>query len=184
MTRLADAFGGVARRPGARRAAGIAAGAASLALLGASSGDGRGRPASAAAPTLVVLVTVDQLRADYLDRFAPQLRGGLARLAAGGAYFREAHHDHAIPETAPGHATLLSGRFPGSTGIIANEVGVDDPGAPLVGGRTGDGASPRRFRGTTLADWLRERDSRSRAVGISAKARSAILPLGRARGEA
>jgi predicted AlkP superfamily pyrophosphatase or phosphodiesterase len=127
---------------------------------------------------------VDQFRADYLDRFAPQLRGGLARLVTGGANFVDAYHDHAIPETAPGHATLLSGRFPRSTGIIANEVGVDDPGAPLVGGAAGDGASPRRFRGTTLADWLRARDSRSRAVGISSKARSAILPLGRARGEA
>ena len=131
-----------------------------------------------------MLVTVDQLRADYLDRFAPQLRGGLARLAAGGAYFRDAYHDHAIPETAPGHATLLSGRFPRSTGILANEIGVDDPEAPLLGSESGGGASPRRFRGTTLADWLHARDSRSRAVGISAKARSAILPLGRARGEA
>ena len=59
---------------------------------------------------VVVLVTVDQLRADYLDRFAPRLQGGLARLAAGGARFTDAHHDHAIPETVPGHATLLSGR--------------------------------------------------------------------------
>src|SRR5918998_501104 len=98
----------------------------------------------APAPTLVVVVTVDQLRADYLDRFAPQLRGGLARLAAGGAYFRDAYHDHAITETAPGHATLLSGRFPRSTGILANAIGVDDPDAPLVGGASGDGASPRR----------------------------------------
>src|SRR5688500_14611531 len=69
---------------------------------------------AAAAPSLVVLITVDQLRGDYLDRFGPQLNRGLARLARGGAWFSNAHHDHAITETAPGHATLLSGRFPRS----------------------------------------------------------------------
>ncbi|MDQ3673737.1 MAG: alkaline phosphatase family protein, partial [Gemmatimonadota bacterium] len=60
----------------------------------------------AAPPSLVVLITVDQLRGDYLDRFASQLKGGFGRLARGGAWFTNAHHDHAITETAPGHATL------------------------------------------------------------------------------
>ncbi|MFL5580810.1 MAG: alkaline phosphatase family protein [Gemmatimonadaceae bacterium] len=172
-------------RRAARRAA-LAACAASLVTLGAARAGTRERPAEpvgAPAPTLVVMVTIDQFRADYLERFGPQLTGGLARLVSGGAYFRQAYHDHAITETAPGHATLLSGRFPRSTGIIANELGVDDPQSPLVGG-AGVGASPRRFRGSGLADWLHDRDRRSRAVGISAKARSAILPLGRLRGEA
>ena len=31
-------------------------------------------------PTLVVLVTIDQFRADYLDRFGPQMTGGIARM--------------------------------------------------------------------------------------------------------
>jgi arylsulfatase A-like enzyme len=44
------------------------------------------------------------------------MTGGIARLMRGGAVFTDAHHDHAITETAPGHATLLSGRFPRSTG--------------------------------------------------------------------
>ena len=59
-------------------------------------------------PTLVVLITVDQLRNDYLERFAGQLSGGLGRLSRSGAWFTNAHHDHAITETAPGHATLLA----------------------------------------------------------------------------
>src|SRR5205807_5781702 len=83
-------------------------------------------------PSLIVLITIDQFRADYLDRFAPQLHGGLARLTQRSAWFTNAHHDHAITETAPGHATLLSGRFPRSTGIVANRVGVIDDSAPLV----------------------------------------------------
>jgi predicted AlkP superfamily pyrophosphatase or phosphodiesterase len=133
-------------------------------------------------PTLVVLVTVDQMRGDYLDRFAPQLRGGLARLARGGAWYANAHHDHAITETAPGHATLLSGRFPRSTGIMMNSIGVADSLAPLVTGQ-GWGASPRRFAGTTLVDWLHTDDARSRALSVSMKDRGAILPVGRSKSE-
>ena len=134
-----------------------------------------------ARPSLIVLITVDQMRADYLDRFGPQLNGGLARLVRGGARFTNAHHDHAITETAPGHATLLAGRFPRSTNIWSNWAGVEDSGAPLIGTAIERGASPARFRGTTLVDWLRAGDPRTRALSVSAKDRSAILPVGRAR---
>ena len=138
-------------------------------------------PRVATAPSLIVLITVDQFRADYLDRFAPQLHGGLSRLAHGGAWFTNAHHDHAITETAPGHATLLSGRFPRSTGIMANRIGVDDEASPILGASASGGASPRRFLGTTLVDWLHARDPRSRALSVSMKDRGAILPVGKSR---
>jgi predicted AlkP superfamily pyrophosphatase or phosphodiesterase len=120
------------------------------------------------------------MRADYLDRFASQFTGGLARLTRGGAVFTNAHHDHAITETAPGHSVMLSGRFPRGTGIVMNSLGVPDTTTPLVGGG-GPGASPARFRGTTLVDWLHDKDSRSRALSISRKDRSAILPIGKSR---
>ena len=144
------------------------------------------RPAPATAapprpvPTLVVFFTVDQMRPDYLSRFESQLQGGLARLYHHGAVFTEAYQDHAITETAPGHASTLSGRFPRSTGIVTNNTGVGDPQAPLIGS-TGPGASPFRFRGSTLTDWLRSRDARTRALSVSRKDRGAILPLGRAK---
>jgi predicted AlkP superfamily pyrophosphatase or phosphodiesterase len=134
-------------------------------------------------PSLVVLITVDQLRGDYLDRFGDQLNGGLARVARGGAWFSNAHQDHAITETAPGHASLLSGRFPRSTGIMANRIGVYDDAAPVIGATGPAGASPHRFQGTTLVDWLRLRDSRSRILSVSMKDRGAILPVGRSRAE-
>lgn len=130
-------------------------------------------------PYLIVLITVDQFREGYLEKFGPQLTGGLARLTRGGAWFTNAHHDHAITETAPGHATLLAGRFPRSTGIMANRLGVEDPAAPLLGEPTGLGASPKRFQGTTLVDWLRAKDPGSRALSVSMKDRGAILPVGR-----
>src|SRR5213078_3838914 len=84
-------------------------------------------------PRLVVVITVDQLRPDYLERYRPQLRGGFAMLLKQGAVFTEVYHDHAITETAPGHATILSGRWPAHTGIIRNLAGVGDSTAPLVG---------------------------------------------------
>ncbi|MCO4100431.1 MAG: sulfatase-like hydrolase/transferase [Gemmatimonas sp.] len=134
-------------------------------------------------PSLVVLITIDQFRADYLERYGAQLTGGIARLAHGGARFADAHHDHAITETAPGHATLLSGRFPRSTGIMMNAIGVDDPSAPLVAGGYGPGASPTRFRGTTLVDWMTAADKRSRTLSVSMKDRGAILPVGRSKAD-
>jgi len=131
-------------------------------------------------PTLVVQLTVDQLRPDYFARFAHQLTGGLGRLYRQGAFFTNATHDHATTETAPGHATLWSGRFPAHTGVVLNEIGVSDPQSPLLFGR-GGGASPYRFRGSAYFDWVRARNQFSRALSVSRKDRGAILPLGRAK---
>lgn len=131
-------------------------------------------------PTLVVFLTVDQLRPDYLDRWAPQLTGGLGRLSRNGAFFTNAFHDHAVTETAPGHSVVMSGRYPRSTGILRNTAGVEDPQAPLLTSRDWP-ASPYRFRGSVLMDWLRTRDPRSRGLSISRKDRGAILPMGRAK---
>lgn len=133
-------------------------------------------------PQLVVFLTIDQLRPDYFQRFENQLTGGLGKLAREGAVFLNGFQDHANTETAPGHASTMSGRFPRSTGIVANSAGVEDRQAPLVGDR-GQGASPFRFRGTTLIDWMRIRNPATRALSVSRKDRGAILPLGRAHQE-
>jgi type I phosphodiesterase/nucleotide pyrophosphatase len=138
--------------------------------------------ANAAPPHLLVLVTVDQLRGDYLERYRGQWRGAFARMLTRGAVFPNARQAHAITETAPGHSTLLSGRNPAHNGIPSNHFGVPDRASPLVGVSSGNGASPRRFRGSTLVDWLRARDSDSRFLSISGKDRGAILPIGSSRG--
>ncbi len=140
-------------------------------------------PAQPVVPQLVVLITIDQFRGDYLERYPGQLTGGLARLARNGARFDNAHHDHAITETAPGHATLLSGRFPRSTGIMLNRVGVDDKAYPLVSNGYGGGASPARFVGTTLADWMKRADGKTKTLSVSMKDRGAILPIGRSKSD-
>lgn len=136
---------------------------------------------AASQPTLVVLITIDGFAERNLEKFLPQMHGGLSRLITGGAWFTNAHHDHGITETAPGHATLLSGRFPRSTGIAANRAGVYDTTFKLVGFSGGFPASPARFRGTTLTDWLVAKDPRARALSVSSKDRAAILPIGKSK---
>ena len=153
------------------------------ALCGALPLAAQGGPAAPReTPKLLVFLTVDQLRADYFQKYGSQLTGGLARLYRGGAVFTNAYQDHANTETAPGHASTMSGRFPRGTGIVQTVAGVQDPQAPLVGGG-GPAASPFRFRGTVLVDWLRIKDPRTRALSVSRKDRGAILPLGRAHQE-
>jgi predicted AlkP superfamily pyrophosphatase or phosphodiesterase len=139
---------------------------------------------ASAQPSLVVLIAIDQLRGDYLDRFGRELTGGLGRLARSGAFFPDARQDHAITQTAPGHSTMLSGRFPAHTGIATNELGVPDTLARLIEvDDTAVGASPRRFFGTELYDWMLARDPEARVLSVSRKDRGAILPVGRARGD-
>src|SRR3954468_1500659 len=108
--------------------------AALLAATGFASCGAKAQATSTQRPTLVVFLTVDQLRPDYFPRFERQLTGGLKRLWNDAAFFTNAYQDHAITEAAPGHSTTMSGRFPRGTGIVFNAVGVEDPWAPLIGG--------------------------------------------------
>ena len=146
----------------------------------------------APAPKLVLVLAIDQMRLDYLTRFAPLYTGGLKRLNDRGAVFSNARYRHAATETGPGHAVLLSGRHPSHSGIVANEWWdpflkkainvVDDPLHPPVGG-VGRSASPANALGFTVGDVLKLRNANSRVVGVSLKDRSAILMAGR-RGDA
>lgn len=147
-------------------------------------------PTAAERPRLVLFVSVDQMRADYLDRFRPLYSSGLKRLAEGGAVFTRAMYRHACTETGPGHSVLLSGRSPRSSGIVGNSWYdrtlrqrvnvVDDPAARLVGSsRSGRAASPAYFGAFTVGDMLKAISPASRVVGVSFKDRSAILMGGR-----
>ena len=134
-----------------------------------------------ARPKLVLFITIDAMRPDYLSRFESQLTGGLGKLYKGGAVFTNAYQDHAITETAPGHSATMSGRFPVHTGVTANAAGVNDTTVTIIDAPGLLGASPFRFRGTTLIDWLVAKDPRTRVLSVSRKDRAAILPIGRSK---
>ena len=57
---------------------------------------------------LVVLVAVDQMRADYLARFASQWTGGFARIYNNGTVFEHGQQDQPRSHTSPRSRT--SGR--------------------------------------------------------------------------
>src|ERR1700692_2327713 len=72
-------------------------------------------------PRLVLTIVVDQFREDYTTRFRNEYTGGIAELLDKGAVFPDAHQDHYPTVTAVGHATLLTGPVPATSGIIGNE---------------------------------------------------------------
>lgn len=60
------------------------------------------------------------MRADYVDKFRFQWTGGLKRLVEEGAWFRDAAYPYAATETCVGHATISTGAFPATHGMVAN----------------------------------------------------------------
>ena len=143
-------------------------------------------------PRLIVIVIVDQLRGDFLERSRPRFgAGGFNLFLEQGAVFTDCRYDYANTHTAPGHATLLTGAYPNSHGIAANQwwdpekrkvvTSVQDERTQLLGetGAAKTGASPRNLLASTLGDVLKmATGGKSRVFGISLKDRSAILPAG------
>ncbi|HKR60114.1 MAG TPA: alkaline phosphatase family protein, partial [Pyrinomonadaceae bacterium] len=143
-------------------------------------------------PRLVLLIVADQFRYDYLERFGDLfVEGGLKRLLREGASWVDANYDHMPTYTAPGHATMLTGAYPATTGIIGNdwpdrETGkkvssvTDDTVLILGGSPTEKGVSPRRLLASTLGDELRlVSNDRAKVIGIAFKDRAAVLMSGR-----
>jgi predicted AlkP superfamily pyrophosphatase or phosphodiesterase len=146
-----------------------------------------GAGVAVAQPRLVLVISVDQMRYDYLTRLAPLYEGGFKTLLDRGAIYTNAFYRHSNSETGPGHSVLLTGRHATSTGIVANawydpylkkQVNVvDDPAHRPVGG-PGRGATPANLIGFTLGDKMKQKWPASRVVGVSLKDRSAILMTG------
>ncbi|GLH68452.1 alkaline phosphatase family protein [Geothrix edaphica] len=145
--------------------------------------------AAAERPRLVVVISVDQLSAELMQTYGPELTGGLARLRREGVSFTEAYHDHGFTETGPGHSVLLSGRFPTHTGIVENRwyerathrlvYCVEDAGARALHAPGQASSSNARFLGDGLGDWLQAQVPGGRAFAVSGKDRAAILMAGR-----
>ena len=162
-----------------------------LAFAGAALGPLEGQQ-KAASPKLILVLSIDQMRFDYLTRLNRLYKGGLRRLLDQGAVFSKAQFRHGITDTGPGHAVILSGRHPSHSGVVSDTwydavqkrvtFIVEDPKQTAVGGQ-GGGYSPIKLLGTTLGDALKERSPQSHVVGVSLRERGAILMAGH-RGDA
>ncbi len=155
--------------------------------------------AESASPKLAIVITIDQFRGDYMARFGPYMGDdGLKRLVAGGTHFENSKHRHAITQTAPGHASILSGTFASAHGITSNEWldratweminSVEDRDSPLVGitppelgpvavaNPAKTGRSPRNLLVETVGDQLKAKfGDKSKIFAAANKDRSAIL---------
>jgi predicted AlkP superfamily pyrophosphatase or phosphodiesterase len=149
---------------------------------------------SPAKPKLVVLLVVDQMRGDYVDKFLPQWTGGLKRLVEEGAWFRDAAYPYAATETCVGHATISTGAFPATHGMVANAwwdrkdqrmvtcTSDPDPNVKNIGyaGATPKGADTAwRMAVPSFAEELKFQTSgATRIVSFSLKARAALTMAG------
>jgi len=143
-------------------------------------------------PKLVVLLVVDQMRGDYVDKFRGQWSGGLKRLVDEGAWYRAAAYPYAATETCVGHSTISTGAFPSTHGMIANQwwdrgsqksvTCTADPTVQNIGYAgtpTKGGDSAARMLMPSFAEELKfQTGGATRIVTFSLKARAAITLAG------
>ena len=119
-----------------------------------------------------MLIVVDQFPEWSFEQRRPELVHGFARLLADGEW-HVGRHPSAATLTASGHALLGSGQPPARSGIVANEWWSRELSQVVTA--TEDAA------GLPTSQWLRVSglgDVVDKAVGVSLKARAALLPLG------
>lgn len=137
-------------------------------------------------PKLIVVISLDQFRYDYLTRFREHYgTTGFRYLMQHGACFSNAVYKHASTSTGPGYAAMLTGAYGNQNGIVANTwydatnqrdvYCVEDKRVTNVGA-AGEGRSPFNLFVPTFGDELRLHTGfRSKVISISEKDRAAIL---------
>lgn len=115
-------------------------------------------------PRAALVLVLDGMRADYLDRLAAELPT-LGRLRREGAYFDRARVTYAPSITTAGHATIATGADPRVHGIVSNTLFDRATGREV---ELFAELSPRNLMALTLADvWNLETDG---AAVIAAQA--------------
>jgi hypothetical protein len=141
-------------------------------------------------PHLVVFITVDQLRGDFIEFFSHDFsKGGFRRLLEGGCVFSGLSFDFPNIDRATATATLATGANPSLHGIDA--VSTFDFDAErersilydpdYLGNYTSAHLSPRSLICSTFGDELKIASrGRSEVFAIAPTAESAILSAGKA----
>jgi predicted AlkP superfamily pyrophosphatase or phosphodiesterase len=166
-----------------------------VAMTGALLASGRAPAATAAIPKtrqdpprLVVVLIVDQFRADYVQTYGHQWTQGLRRIFDRGAVFRRGAYPYAGSTTCPGHATIGTGTLPFVHGMIGNNwydrsarrtilcsADADAKAVAFGGGLGVERHGPMSLMAPAFADELRRQSKRQpKVVAMSLKPRSAI----------
>ncbi len=142
-------------------------------------------------PKLIVLISVDQMRGDYIPTFNHFLTRGLSDISNNGISFKNTFHNHATTTTAVGHATIATGFLPKNHGILGNNVynritqqsqySVEDSTIQFIGidSFKGTKASPKNLLKPAFGDIIKKYNKKSKSYSVSLKDRSAILMGGK-----
>jgi predicted AlkP superfamily pyrophosphatase or phosphodiesterase len=146
-----------------------------------------------ARPKLVVGIVVDQMRWDYLYRYANRYgTGGFNRMLREGFTCENTQIPYVPTVTAAGHSGIYTGSVPAINGITGNEFIIQKTGKSMyctedttvktVGSTSKAGEmSPRNLLVSTITDELKLASNfRSKVIGIALKDRGGILPAGHA----
>lgn len=160
-----------------------------LALLGFTT-DAQAQEQTRTVPRLVINITIDQLRSDYLEAFAPLYsEGGLKRLLNGGTVFVNSSYPFAPVDRASAIAALSTGTTPYYNSMVGNQwlnretlrpVGcVDD--SRYAGLLTHEMTSPDGLLTSTLGDELKvTTGGKSLVYAIAPYREAAVLSAGHA----
>lgn len=115
-------------------------------------------------PKLVVAITVDQLRGDYLEMFRHNFGNkGFNRLLNNGLVYNNVHYNYPNPDRASSITTLFTGAYPSYHGIVGEKrylleknqeisIFADDH---YLGNYTTEKLSPRPIKVSTIGDELK-----------------------------
>ncbi|AYJ87413.1 alkaline phosphatase family protein [Sphingomonas paeninsulae] len=134
-------------------------------------------------PKLIVAISVDQFSSELFQRYRPTYVHGLKTISSGVA-FPVGYQSHAATETCPGHSTILTGRHPSGTGIVANSWFDVKTGSNVYcvlapGSSDANARGPQNMRVTTFGDWVKAAQPGSRSYAVSGKDRAAITMGGK-----
>lgn len=140
-------------------------------------------------PKVVVLISLDQFRWDYFERFTPFFEeDGFLRFLNQGAVLRNVRFRHAATMTCPGHAAISTGANGNVNGIVANDwydverhqsvYCAEDTSVTLLG-HPGQGRSPVLLEAPAIGDVLKRANPESKVFAVAGKDRSSIMMAGR-----
>lgn len=139
-------------------------------------------------PRLVVCITVDQLRSDYLEELAPLMQeNGLKQIMQEGHFYRDVRFPLYQPSIASTTATIHTGTYPRSHGIESSNVYLRSRGRmqPILwdeayqGDYTRDKYSPAALLVSSLGDRLKDASQGASLVySLAPDAEAAIVAAG------
>lgn len=142
-------------------------------------------------PKLVVGLVIDQMRWDYLYKYADRYsKDGFNRLLNEGFSCENTYIPYVPTYTAIGHSTVYTGSVPAIHGISGNDFIIQESGQAMyctqdddvvaVGGSGKVGMqSPKNLLVSTVTDQLKlATNFRSKVIGVAIKDRGGILPAG------